>query len=71
MYTCELLKVFWNARREKNMGLSLNIDKKKKKWRDNKNNHITLKDYSTKADTKSEEVNDSNTVFSDLIFGKR
>ena len=53
------------------MGLSLNIDKKKKKWRDNKNNHITLKDYSTKADTKSEEVNNSNTVFSDLIFGKR
>ena len=50
------------------MGASLNIGKKKKNWWENKNNHITLKDYSTKADTNSEEADDSNPVFSDLIF---
>ena len=31
IYTASLLKVFLHARREKNMGLLLNIDKKKKK----------------------------------------
>ena len=50
------------------MGVSLNIGKKKNNWWENNNNHITLKDYSTKADTNSEEADDSNTLFSDLIF---
>ena len=50
------------------MGLSLNLNDKNKKRRENKNYHINLKDSSTKADTKSEEAGDSNTVFSDLTF---
>ena len=68
IYIGKLSKVFRHARREKNVGLSLNMNEKNKKWRENKNNHINLKDSSTKADTKSEEAGDSNTVFSDLTF---
>ena len=64
----KLSKVFWHARREKNMGLSLNLDENNRNWRENKNDHITLKAYSTKAETNSEEADHSNTVFSDLAF---
>ena len=68
IYIGKLSKIFWNARREKNVGLSLNRNDKNKKRKENKNEHINLKDSSTKADTKSEEAGDSNTVFSDLTF---
>ena len=33
-------------------GVSLNMVENNNNWRDNRNNHITLKDSSTKADTK-------------------
>ena len=50
------------------MDISLNPDEKKNKWRDNNWNLITLKAAVTKADNKSEEADDSKTVFSDLTF---
>ena len=50
------------------MGMSLNMDENNNNCMENKYCHRTLKASSTKADTKSEEANDSNTVFSDLTF---
>ena len=50
------------------MGISLKPDQKDKNWGEKKNDHRNLKIASTKADTKSEEAGDSNTVFSDLTF---
>ena len=50
------------------MEISLHLDEKNKNRRENKNDHITLKDSSTKANTKLKESDDSNTVFSDLTY---
>ena len=50
------------------MGPSLNSDEKKKNWRDKKNDRRNMKASATKTHTKSEEVDNSKTVFSDLIF---
>ena len=68
IYLGGIPKVFQGAHKENKMGLSLKPDKKNKNFRENKNDHITLKDSATKADTKSEEADDSKTVFSDLTF---
>ena len=68
IYPVELYKVFWDACREKNMGLSIKPYEKNKNWREKKNDCRTLKSSATKADTKSEEVDYSNTVFRDLPF---
>ena len=48
--------------------MSLNMNKKNKNCRENKNDHRKLKASSTKSDTKSEEAYYSNTVFSELTF---
>ena len=64
----KILKFFWGACREKKMGLSLKSDEKNKNCREKNFECRTLKDAGTKADTKSEEVDGYNTVFSDLIF---
>ena len=50
------------------MGIPINPDKKNKNCREKKSNRINLKADATKAGTKSEEANDSNTVFSDITF---
>ena len=50
------------------MGPSIKPYYKKKNWRDKKKYLRTLKASVTKADTKQEEVDDSNTVFSYSIF---
>ena len=68
IYIGKLPKVFQDSHREKNMGLSINTDEKNKNCRDKNLNHRTLKSDVTKADTKSEEADDSKTVFSDLTF---
>ena len=68
IYLGKLCKVFWDARREKKMGISLKTDENKKNWREKKNYCRTLKTASTKADTELEEADDSNTVFSDHTF---
>ena len=48
--------------------LSLKTDGKNKNWRQKENDRINLKASATKTDTKSEEEDDSKTVFSDLTF---
>ena len=48
------------------MGISLKPDEKNKNWREKKNDRRTLKADVTKYDTKWEEADDLNTVFSDL-----
>ena len=68
IYIGGLSKVFWDACREENMGLSLKPYDNNKNWRENKNNRRTLKYSATKADTESEEADYSSTVFSDLTF---
>ena len=50
------------------MGLSLKPDKENKNWREDNFNLRTLKSLATKANIKSEEADDSNTVFSDPTF---
>ena len=54
IYLGEIPKIFQDACREKNMGLSLNPDENNRNWRYNKHYCITLKAAATKADTKSE-----------------
>ena len=44
---------FWDACREKKMGLSLKPDEKNKNWRDKNCDHRNLKYAANKADTKS------------------
>ena len=53
IYLGKIPKVFWDAHRERNMGLSLKLDKKNKNWSENNCNRRTLKSATTKADTKS------------------
>ena len=50
------------------MGVSLNTDENNKNCRENKNERRDLKASATKADTNSEEADDSKTVFSDLTL---
>ena len=50
------------------MDLSLKLDEKNKNWREKNHYGRTLKDDTTKADTKSKELEAYNTVFSDLTF---
>ena len=50
------------------MGPSIKPYYKNRNWKERKKYHRTLKASTTKADTNSEEADDSNTVFSDSIF---
>ena len=52
IYLGKISKVFWDARREKKMGISLKMEKKNRNWRDNYD-CITQKAAANKADTKS------------------
>ena len=55
-------------RREKKMGLWLKQDEKNRNWKEKNRNCKTLKAVVTNADTKLEEADDYNTVFSYLKF---
>ena len=68
IYLRKISRVFWDAHREKNIGLSLNPDEKDRIWMEEKNYNRTLKYAVTKADTNSEEADDSNKVSSDITF---
>ena len=50
------------------MGPSIKPYYKNRNWKEKKKYHRTLKASTTKADTKSEDADDPNTVFSDSIF---
>ena len=68
IYIGKLPRFFWDTFRYKKMGLSLKPDKENKNWKENNFNLRTLKSLATKANIKSEEADDSNTVFSDPTF---
>ena len=70
IYLRKLPKFFRDVCRDKKMDLSTNTDEssKNKNWRENNCERKTLKVEAIKTETKSEEVDDSKSVLSDLTF---
>ena len=70
IYPWKLPKFFQDVRRDKNMDRSTKIAEtsKKKNWRDNNRIQNTLKAAATNTENKSEEVDDSKSLLSDLTF---